>query len=278
MVNSIINNFKSTYIKILFLCHKLILNSKCFKFQCNICGKTCIAPEKYIVGREVPSCSSCMSNRRFRTLIAGLSIEIYGKAKPIYQFERKHFNGLGMSDSEIYAGRLADKLNYTNTFYHKEPFLDITNIKENHINSFDFIITSDVFEHIPQPVESAFNNLYKLLKPNGIVIFSVPYVTEGQTIEHFPNLFEYKIVEEHGKKVLYNTTKQGAKQVYKNLRFHGGDGATLEMRCFSENSLLELIHNTGFTDIKIHNQEIHEFGILFNYNGSHVISMRKPIS
>ena len=57
-----------------------------------------------------------------------------------------------------------------------------------------FIISSDVFEHIPPPTSKAFSNLYKILRPCGIVILTVPYKSFGETIEHFPNLFNYEIL------------------------------------------------------------------------------------
>lgn len=59
--------------------------------------------------------------------------------------------------------------------------------------------------------------------------------------EHFPELFEYKIVTKKGNKVLINKTRQGKEQIFENLRFHSGPGETLEMRVFSRSSLLENI-------------------------------------
>jgi SAM-dependent methyltransferase len=59
-------------------------------------------------------------------------------------------------------------------------------------DNLDFIICSDIFQFIsPYPnLQYAFNNLYKILKPNGFVIFSVPFIY-GQHNEYYPNLYDY---------------------------------------------------------------------------------------
>ncbi len=74
---------------------------------------------------------------------------------------------------------MSKKFNYVNTFYHTEPFLDIYNNEHvsRHYN-LDFIISFDVFEHIsPYPnIQTAFNNLFKMLKTGRYIIFSVPFI------------------------------------------------------------------------------------------------------
>ena len=82
-----------------------------------------------------------------------------------------------MSDSG-WANLFEQKFDYTNTFYHKEPFLNIYD--DNHVkkyNDMDFCISSDVFEHIEyRPgLQKAFNNVNHMLKIDGVFIFSVPY-------------------------------------------------------------------------------------------------------
>jgi 2-polyprenyl-3-methyl-5-hydroxy-6-metoxy-1,4-benzoquinol methylase len=45
---------------------------------------------------------------------------------------------------------------------------------------------SDVLEHVVPPVENAFCGLSDLLKPNGVLIFSVPYILDGEYNEFYP--------------------------------------------------------------------------------------------
>ena len=141
--------------------------------------------------------------------------------------------------------------------------------------SADFVISSDVFEHVPPPVQNAFNNLFRILKEDGIVILSVPFTEAGDTREHFADLYDYKITSRKGKKILINITRNGEEQVFEELRFHGGCGDTLEMRLFSKSSLVYDIKKAGFRNITFHDSNIPEYGIFHNNPQSPVITMRK---
>ena len=182
-----------------------------------------------------------------------LSVELFGESLALPDFPvRKSVRGLGLSDWEGYADRLAEKLDYVNTFYHQEPRLDICAVDPALERRFDFVISSEVFEHVPPPVSVAFRNLRALLKPAGFTVFTVPYGLEGTTVEHFPELHAYEIVEENGTRVLRNVTRSGEVQVFRDLVFHGGAGTTLEMRMFSEPSLREEFRRAGFGEPRIY--------------------------
>ena len=47
-------------------------------------------------------------------------------------------------------------------------------------NSFDFVFTSDVLEHVPDP-DKAISEIYRILKPGGNFIFSVPLIMDRKT-------------------------------------------------------------------------------------------------
>lgn len=262
------------------LAERKFTDNEFYKFHCNICGNHAISPLSEVKHRENLSCFSCGSNKRFRSIIATLSIELYGEIFPLPEFPKsKEIVGIGLSDAEVYARGLIDVFSYKNTCYHKEPMLDITLIQKDLEGTADFIIASDVFEHISPPANIAFDNVFRILKNQGIFIFSVPYVNTGCTREHYPELFDYEIVTENGKSVLINRTQQGKVQQFENLKFHGGSGATLEMRVYSIYSLIRDIEKARFTEIKIHEKSIPEFGILNEVNGSSfIISMRKRLA
>ncbi|MDM8568993.1 methyltransferase domain-containing protein, partial [Thiotrichales bacterium HSG1] len=173
-------------------------------FQCNICGHiNKDVALKTVKNREAQSCQQCGSSLRMRSVIYALAVELFGKGLILPDFPiDKNIKGVGMSDWEGYADRLPDKIGYTNTFYHQKPKLDIVNIDVE--NKYDFIISSDVFEHIPPPISIAFNNAQRLLRPGGIFIFTVPYEKEGVTNEYFPDLFDFKIITHNGKNFLFN--------------------------------------------------------------------------
>ena len=243
-------------------------------YICNITGKTFHLKddEKH---RELGSRFGF--NIRFRAICYIFCKLFYGECKILRTLDiNKNIKGIGMSDSG-WANIFADKFNYVNTFYHKSPFLDIHNIKHvQQYENLDFIISSDVFEHIhPFPsLQMAFNNLYKMLKKGGFLIFSVPY-THGDHKEHFPNLYDYKIVRKQRRFILHNTTKDNKTETFENLCFHGGPGNVLEMRIFSKSSIISFLKNAGFINITFHeiNKDMEKYGIFWSKTNKNNVSL-----
>jgi len=243
-------------------------------FVCNITGKTFTLDDN-----EKDRESGCRFgyNCRFRAISYVLTKVLFNEIKIVNDIEKnKNIKGIGMSESSL-AEMYKEKFDYVNTFYHTEPFLNI--YKEEHVNKYlelDFIVSSDVFEHIdPFPdVQFAFHNLYKMLKKGGVLVFSVPFYY-GEHIEHFPNLYDYEIKKENEKYVLFNTTIHGDKEVFTNLCFHGGPGNTLEMRLFSKKSIVSFLETSGFTEIVFHNitDDMNKYGIFWSKNNDNNCSL-----
>lgn len=200
-----------------------------------------------------------------RSVMHALALELYGRALVLPEFPvDKTVAGLGMSDWEGYARGLEDKFAYTNTFYHTEPRLDITEVPGELTGKQRFLISSDVFEHIPVfALDRAFANSRRLLRAEGVFIFTVPFVKEGATREHFPHLHDFRIIETGEKRFLYNKTVDGKEEIFDNLIFHGGDGMTLEMRMFSEPDLRRRLAEAGFGSVRVYADLVPEFGILW---------------
>lgn len=244
-------------------------------YQCNICGSTCETSISEL-DREKPSCDYCGSTVRARALIHLLSIELFGKSLIIRNFPKNEgIVGIGMSDWMGYASPLRKRVRYTNTFYHQDPKLDITNVPPSLNGTLDFVISSDVFEHVPPPVSLAFENAYRLLKPDGVIIFTVPYTKEAHTREHFPELYDYKLIKEGNRYFLKNRKRDDTEEVFNDLIFHGGPGSTLEMRVFSEASLMEEFHKAGFREVNIRKEPAFERGIYWHHDWSLPITARK---
>lgn len=232
-------------------------------FVCNICACENTAQLTEIVSREIVTCRSCGSTLRFRSFVGALQERLTGRIEPLTKSApNKKIKGIGMSDANVYANLLSEKFDYVNSFYHQEPHLDITNPDAKWLNKFDFVTNSDVMEHVAPPVSAAFSALRTLLKPNGYLVVSVPYSLAPNTVEHFPNLHDYEIIGSNALRTLRNVTEDGRVETFTNLVFHGGDGATLEMRLFSEQGLIRALVEAGFTDIKIHSSNFPEFGIV----------------
>jgi SAM-dependent methyltransferase len=183
-----------------------------------------------------------------------------------------------MTDSESYAAALAEKFAYQNTYYHKEPKLDIStpDIPASLLQSTDFVISSEVFEHVVPPVGRAFENTFKILKPGGIFILTVPYGHAEETVEHFPQLYEFDVIEDSGSYRLENVTAAGEVQEFGNLVFHGGPGTTLEMRIFAECSLVKHLAEAGFERITVHRTPDLQHGIWWPEPWSLPLSARRP--
>lgn len=232
-------------------------------FRCNLCG-TLNAVPLAALARETPSCVTCRSPVRFRSIAHLLVRELYGREIALPDLpRRKDFVGIGLSDAPAYADPLAKKLAYTNTFFHTTPHFDITALPDAMHGSCDFLIASDVFEHVAPPVAKAFANAKRLLKPGGVFVFTVPFTLEPDTAEHFPELADFRIAQEHGVWRLHNRTIDGREQVYDDLVFHGGPGTTLEMRLFSRAGLLREFAAAGFRDVRIAAEPCLPFGIVW---------------
>ena len=244
-------------------------------FRCNICGEHCQTALDRL-GREEVSCKGCGSSPRARAIIRVLSTQLFGKNLLLSDFPpRPDIRGLGMTDWKGYADRLAEKFSYRNTYYHQEPRLDISAVEiPVDLLANDFIISSEVFEHVVPPVSRAFENVAKMLKPGGLFILTVPYTNNKDTIEHFPELYDFTIVEDNETFVLKNRTREGVIQEFRNLVFHGGPGTTLEMRVFSENSIIQHLRNAAFHAIKVHREPDFAHGVWWPESWAFPISAR----
>lgn len=259
-------------------------------YTCNISGKnfTLEDKEKHREGASVFGLNS-----RLRAIVYVLTNvlkydKILNNAIP-----NKNIKGIGMSDAPNLDVVLSKKFSYVNTFYHKEPSLDIYN--DEHVSRYhnlDFIISSDVFEHIsPFPnIQIAFNNLFGMLKTGGHIVFSVPFIYDNY-YEHFPSLYKYSIEFDKKLKKYYiknKTIYNNEELIYdykdmngetKDLCFHGGPGSTLEMRLFSQEVLIKHLENAGFREITFYDPnkiiDMQKYGIFWENKHSLVCSAQK---
>jgi SAM-dependent methyltransferase len=227
--------------------------------------------------REAASCSRCGSSVRFRSIVHLLTTELFGKSLTLSEVPTlKQIRGLGLTDWTGYAGQLAERFAYANTFYNCEPFFDITNPGPEHIGQYDFLIASEVFEHVAVPVEDAFAQAIRVLKPQGFLILTVPFSTlTEETAEHFPDLGSYRIIEINGQFILVNRRKDGAIETFDDLTFHGGPGSTLEMRLFAMRDLEKKLLASGFREVTILRESFPPFGVQLHQPWSLPLIARK---
>ncbi len=120
-----------------------------------------------------------------------------------------------------------------------------------------------MFEHICPPVQPAFDNLARLLKTGGFAVFSTPWELRGDTVEPFPNLSDWQLVNLRSGYVPVNRTAGAQLEIFENLTFHDGPGSILEMRVFSKSGLLANCERAGFADAGI-GPDYPPFGIIWD--------------
>ena len=230
-------------------------------YRCNLCG-TANRGTLAQLAREIPSCAHCGSTVRFRAMAYLVTREVIGRPAVLTELTpHPAITGIGLTDADAYARPLAAAFAYENTWFHTEPRVDITQIDASREGRYDFVISSDVFEHVLPPVDRAFVNVRRMLKPNGKFIFTVPFNLEAQTAEHYPDLHDWSMAEVDGTWTLDNVTADGRAQRFTDLVFHGGPGSTLEMRLFSLDALKHEFAAAGFSRIRIAAEPWLPFGI-----------------
>jgi SAM-dependent methyltransferase len=241
-------------------------------FGCNLCG----AWNEVEQFATEPATCSCGSNVRLRALIHLLSLELFGRSMPLAEFPRlKSIRGLGMSDKDCYARLLAEKFDYTNTFYDREPRFDSSRRDESLWGQYDFILSADVLEHVGPPVETTLEQLGRMLKPHGFLGVTIFCAPSDQLREHFPELHEYRVVPLGERQVLINRRADGSLEIRDDLVFHGGTGATLEMREFGATSLRRKLEGAGFREVDFLTENLPAIGVFFDHDVSQPLIARK---
>jgi SAM-dependent methyltransferase len=171
---------------------------------------------------------------------------------------------------------LAEAFDYRNTFYTREPRFDITAPPAQEFGTYDFIISSEIFEHVLPPVEKAFEATFRLLKPNGVLLLTVPYSLAPGTAEHFAKLHQFGLAQVGDRVLLVNRTAEGRIEVHEDLVFHfGSSGPALEMREFSESSLRSRLAAAGFSEVYMYSENDNASGIVHAESWSLPIAARR---
>lgn len=244
-------------------------------YVCNVCGAANSA-ELEALDRETGRCAGCGSWVRTRATTQLVSLALFGEALAAPDWpKRAEIAGLGISDWKGFATAYGAKVGYRNTWLHRSPVLDIRAPDAAYVGTADFVSCSDVLEHVDGPVDGALAGLFSLLKPGGALVLTVPYGF-GETVEHFPRLHDWTVVEEGGQHVLVNRTVDGEEERFTGLCFHGGPGQVLELRRFGLPDLLARLGRAGFVDVAVMEEHVLAFGIRHRRNFSRPILARRP--
>ncbi len=188
--------------------------------------------------RERVVCPSCQMNNRTRasiqileqTLHASKQSHIYiaEQVTPLYDALKKRFPNL------IGSEYLGDKISFGTTDARGVRNESITKLTFEK-NAFDYILNFDVLEHVPD-VNSALTEIYRVLKPRGTLLLSVPFLPgEHQTSVRAK-------IDDAGN-VIHLQTPQ----------YHGDPIADAGCLCFQDFGweLLDQMRTIGFTDVNM---------------------------
>ncbi len=156
------------------------------KFQCNICGHrtNLFASDTW---HKFSICPRCQSEVRHRLAWAALAqvpefhAEKILRGKTILHFApetilRRHIQKL--SGQYKTADMFTEGYDYPDINYN----LDMTDMKVIGDNSIDCLIAMDVLEHIPDH-RKAMREIYRVLKPGGVCVLTVPQKDHLETTE-----------------------------------------------------------------------------------------------
>lgn len=188
--------------------------------------------------RERVLCPQCNMNNRTRasiqllekTINARRDMQIYiaEQVTPLYQTLKNRFAHLTGSEylgNEISFG-LTNQNGIRNESITKLTFAD---------NVFDVILNFDVLEHVPD-VDSALKEIYRVLKPRGNLLLSVPFLSND-----YENQVRAQL--DNNGDIVHLLTPQ----------YHGDPTTAEGCLCFQDFgwSLLDQMRLTGFTDVNM---------------------------
>lgn len=172
----------------------LLLRGKIYIGYCPVCGNSTLFYEVSNYLRETCKCIICGSIARHRHL-AMVLCNLLGMKK-LYSLKRLK---TVCPNLKIYeagsSGPIHDSLKNLGGYICSEFFTHVLSgtSSENGVRcedlqelsfenaSFDIVITQDVFEHIRDP-ELAWKEIFRVLKPSGYHIFTIPYSKDHVTV------------------------------------------------------------------------------------------------
>lgn len=215
------------------------------RWLCALCGtkNTPGIPE-----REGMKCRNCGATWRVRATALAVVQNLTGRTEPLASvLPNMSFRGIGISDHYVLAGFLSSKFDYTNSFLHRFPQVDICDPPQGLVGSLNFVICSDVLEHVPPPADAALRGLRSILQDaGGFTVITVPVNGREETDEFYPEITSW---EELDNGTVKWVDKQGAKRIDLSPEYHGGEGRTIAFRTWSETDLVARLRGAGFSDV-----------------------------
>lgn len=244
-------------------------------FTCNCCATRISSIPFDELDRETGACPTCGANVRHRSILALLSIEIFGKPLDLARWpENRAFVCANVGDIGNAKDRLAQKVTFVEPPIDAshEPFLRLNGMPKGMTGTADAVVCSEVLQHVV-PFRGTLAWLNKLLKPGGLLILTVPYGFEP-TKEFFPKLHQWTVVHRKDGSQLRNVTADGKVETFDRLQPHGG--GRIAARLFGLADLRDAMKKAGYADVTVAGADNLQFGIQYRYPWGLPITARKP--
>lgn len=200
------------------------------------------------IDREGMPCRSCGSSWRSRVSVLSVLVGLRVPVRPLSRVSADWSRtGLGISDSTVLSRALFSRYSYVPTYFHGAPYLDITAPDAGYLaEPVEFVVCSDVLEHVPPPADMAFVQLRRLLKPGGFAVITVPLGDATVSNEYYPGMVDGEFEGESWR--WYDN--HGNSHLDTDPEIHGGDGRTIAFRAFGEAQVIESLYEAGFASVE----------------------------
>lgn len=212
--------------------------------RCHLCTD---GISELVSSTEASSCKTCGATWRAQAVMRAV---LKGLGYP----DETDFNdvntdlsriGLGIGDDWKVARALYQKFMYTNSYLDKFPIVDLLDPPSASIEKFEFITCSDVLEHTPPPRKTPIANIYRMLKPGGFVVITVPIKPDDTYREYYSGLVSWNFSDS----ALHWSDGDGRNFIDNYPEIHGGEGLTVVFRQWSKQQLEEDLNLLGFSQI-----------------------------
>jgi hypothetical protein len=194
------------------------------------------------------TCSECSSTWRVRATALALLTGLGFPPSPFPEISADWSRrGIGLSDHVALAAAISSRFDYTNTYLHRYPRFDLLDVTDDLMGELEFVICSDVLEHVPPPEDSGARGLAQVLCPGGFAVLSVPTSNADETLEFYPGLVSWTVESDHSISWVDAT---GQTHIDHNPEYHGGPGQTLAFRLFSARSFARALTAAGFSRVE----------------------------
>lgn len=163
---------------------------------CIICSSPMIASQPKAT-REGSQCDGCQATWRARATVLAVMTGLGYHPTPLVEIVPDWSRiGVGLSDDPSFSGRFSAVWKYTNTYFDSFPRLDIRAAPSDLIGHCEFVVCSDVLEHVDPPYNTALEGLYRIIKPGGFAVVTVPMSGTASTCEYYKDLASWELQHE----------------------------------------------------------------------------------